>query len=127
MSQDSRPPKDWPLPNGPRLVDQTLGRGAASWCSLELTTRPISDAPSGPPNRPERPLSPPLDEVAQRSSPSHWPPKLQLQIASTTTASVSWKATFYSQRVEEEILALSSGFVARFLEMRKEWKSSDRT
>lgn len=28
---------------------------------------------------------------------------------------MSWKATFYSQRVEDEILALSSGFVARFL------------
>ena len=26
-----------------------------------------------------------------------------------------WKVTFYSQRVEDEILALSSGLVARFL------------
>ena len=26
-----------------------------------------------------------------------------------------WKVTFYSQRVADEILALSSGFVARFL------------
>jgi phage-related protein len=28
---------------------------------------------------------------------------------------VSWKVTFCSQRVEDEILALPSGFVARFL------------
>jgi phage-related protein len=28
---------------------------------------------------------------------------------------VTWRITFYSQRVEDEILALSSGFVARFL------------
>ena len=24
VGQDGRPPKDWPLPNGPRLVDQAL-------------------------------------------------------------------------------------------------------
>jgi phage-related protein len=28
---------------------------------------------------------------------------------------VSWKVTFHSQRVEDEILTLPSGFVARFL------------
>jgi phage-related protein len=28
---------------------------------------------------------------------------------------VSWKVTFHSPRVEDEVLALSSGFVARFL------------
>lgn len=28
---------------------------------------------------------------------------------------MTWRITFYSQRVEDEILALSSGFVARFL------------
>lgn len=28
---------------------------------------------------------------------------------------VSWKVTFHSQRVEDEVLALPSGFVARFL------------